>query len=234
MKILICQVITPDILDYSVYSIPINVEYAVKMNYDFLTYTSRKDEINYHPAWLKLTCFNDINVDKYDWIWILDADAIINNMDIRLEDIIGNCQEKIIISKNDTNGGRYLNSGSILIRKEFVKNIIDKYNECVENNSPFLNQKFWDQELINDWYEESPDLFSVREMSELNSHWRLYKLEESECLKYGADYIEPYNQTKNLIHHFMSLPHHIRVDWMKKTWITKQFEKLKKITGKNE
>ena len=82
MKILICQVITPDIKDYSQYSLPTNLEYSIKWNYDYLLYTAKKTEINYHPAWLKITSFYDIKVDKYDWIWILDADAIINNDEI--------------------------------------------------------------------------------------------------------------------------------------------------------
>ena len=113
MKILILQVLTPDINDYSIYSIPINIDYSIKRNYDFLLYTSKKEEINYHPAWLKITSFYDIKVDKYDWIWILDVDAVINNQEIKIEDIISDCDKPIIISKNDKNGGRYLNSGSI-------------------------------------------------------------------------------------------------------------------------
>ena len=75
MKILIVQVMTPDIKDYSMYSLPTNIEYSIKWNYDYLLYTAKKTEINYHPAWLKITSFYDIKVDKYDWIWILDADA---------------------------------------------------------------------------------------------------------------------------------------------------------------
>jgi hypothetical protein len=232
MKILILQVLTPDINDYSIYSIPINIDYSIKRNYDFLLYTSKKEEINYHPAWLKITSFYDIKVDKYDWIWILDVDAVINNQEIKIEDIISDCDKPIIISKNDKNGGRYLNSGSILIKSKFVKDLLLKYEDCVSNNSPFLNERFWDQELINDWYDENPEHFSVREMQELNSHWRVYKLNEEDCLKYGVDYKEPYDQQNNLIHHFMSLPKDIRIEWMRNNWINKQLERFKKIINK--
>lgn len=229
MKILICQVITPDIKDYSQYSLPTNLEYSIKWNYDYLLYTAKKTEINYHPAWLKITSFYDIKVDKYDWIWILDADAIINNHEIKLEDIIGDENKPIIISVNDLNGGRYLNSGSILIKSSYVKELLKKYEDAIDNNYKFLTDRFWDQELINDWFEEDPIPFSVRPMMELNSHWRIEKLSEADCQKFRVEYRDPYDQKMNLIHHFMSLPHHIRLHWMRNSWINRQVSKLKKI-----
>jgi hypothetical protein len=67
---------------------------------------------------------------------------------------------------------------------------------------------------------------------ELNSHWRLEKLSEEDCQKYRVEYIEPYDQKMNLIHHFMSLPHNIRLEWMKKSWINRQLLKFKKIIDK--
>ena len=229
MKILILQVATPNIKDYSVYSIPINISYSIKWDYDFLLYTSKEEELDYHPAWLKITAFYNINVDKYDWIWVLDADAVINNEKIKLEDIISNCNRPIIISENGKNGGRHLNSGSFLIKSEFVKELLLKYEECVSNNYIFLNKRFWDQELINDWYEESPEHFSVRKMKELNSHWRIYGPSKEYCLAHGIDYVAPYNQQNNLVHHFMSLPMDIRINWMKNNWMYKQIELLKKM-----
>ena len=232
MKILIVQVMTPDIKDYSMYSLPTNIEYSIKWNYDYLLYTAKKTEINYHPAWLKITSFYEIKVDKYDWIWILDADAIVNNHDLKLEDIINNETKPIIISVNDENGGRHLNSGSILIKSSYVKELLTKYEDAVYNNYKFLTERFWDQELINDWFEEDPIPFSVRPMMELNSHWRLEKLSEEDCQKYRVEYIEPYDQKMNLIHHFMSLPHNIRLEWMKNSWIKRQLLKFKKIIDK--
>ena len=88
MKILILQVATPNIKDYSIYSIPININYSIKWDHDFLLYTSKEEEIDHHPAWLKITAFYNINIEKYDWIWVLDTDAVINNQKIKLENII--------------------------------------------------------------------------------------------------------------------------------------------------
>lgn len=229
MKILILQVATPNIKDYSIYSIPININYSIKWDYDFLLYTHKEDAIDYHPAWLKITSFYNINIEKYDWIWILDADAVINNDKIKLEDIISNCNKPIIISKNGKNGGRYLNSGSILIKSDFVKELLLKYEDCVRKGYVFLNENFWDQELINDWYEESPEHFSVRKMKELNSHWMIYAPSKEYCLQNGINYVAPYNQKKNLIHHFMSLPIDTRINWMRNNWICNQIKVLKKM-----
>ena len=66
-------------------------------------------------------------------------------------------------------------------------------------------------------------------MKELNSHWRIYGASKEHCLEHGIDYIPPYNQEKNLIHHFMSLPRDIRINWMKNNWMYKQIDLLKKM-----
>ena len=223
MKILILQVVTPNIKDYSIYSIPININYSIKWDHDFLLYTSKKEEINYHPAWLKITAFYNINIEKYDWIWVLDADAVINNQEIKLEDIISNCNNHIIISKNGENGGRHLNSGSVLIKSEFVKELLLKYEDCVSKGYRFLNEAFWDQELINDLYEDSPEYFSVREMKELNSYWGIYGESKEDCTP-------SYDQQNNLILHFMGIPRDKRIDWMRNNWICNQIKTLKKIS----
>lgn len=226
MKILICQVITPDIKDYAQYSIPTNIEYAIKHNYDFILYTSKKEEINYHPAWLKITSLRHLGLDKYDWIWVLDADAVINNQEITLEDIISREEKPIIISENGTNDGRTLNSGSILIQKSFVPNLLARYDTAVKENYRFLVERFWDQELINDWYEEDPSIFSVRPMTEINSHWRLHSSDRKEVEEFGIGFREPLDQTKNLVHHYMALPNFIRFLWMRKSWIARQMKKM--------
>ena len=85
MKILILQVATPNIKDYSIYSIPININYSIKWDHDFLLYTSKEEEIDHHPAWLKITAFYNINIEKYDWMrnnWICNQIKILKKISI--------------------------------------------------------------------------------------------------------------------------------------------------------
>ena len=61
MKILLLQVLTPEIKDYSKWSIPINIEYSIKWNHDFHLYTALSSDNPYHPAWLKITSLDNNN-----------------------------------------------------------------------------------------------------------------------------------------------------------------------------
>jgi len=168
MKILILQCCDENIKEYSKFSIPHNIKYALKYNYDFQLY--QDNNFKHHPAWLKIDCFKNINYKNYDYIWVLDADALINNFDIKLENIIdGNC---IIVSENGGNGGRLINSGSIIYSKYVIQDILNKYFEWIENNNIFMKRYFWEQELINDFYEENSNIFTILNMYILNSGWK--------------------------------------------------------------
>lgn len=223
MKILLLQVLTPEIKDYSKWSIPINIEYSIKWNHDFHLYTALSSDNPYHPAWLKITSLDKINYKLYDWIWVLDCDAIINNQNIDILNIINKDPKPIIISMNEYNGGSLLNSGSMLIKSDFIPKIIERYEECVTNNYKYLKERFWEQEFINEWYEEDKNLFSIREMSELNSHWRLNYLTPDELNRFGVPHIEIIDQRQNLVHHYMSLPNDLRIKWMKQYFLNKHF-----------
>jgi len=225
MKVLLLQVLTPEIKEYSKISIPINIEYSVKWNIDYHLYTALSSDNPYHPAWLKITSLYDINYQKYDWIWILDCDCIINNQEIDIKDLIKREPKPIIISINDINGGSYLNSGSMIFKSDFIPEILKKYEECVSNGYRYLTERFWEQEFINDLYKNDNNLFSVREMSELNSYWKLNLLTMDEQKKYGVDNNLILDQSQNLVHHYMSLPNHIRIRWMKQYFINKHFMK---------
>lgn len=64
-------------------------EYAAKHGYDFFclrsTYCDYKDPV----SWLKIEWIQK-NLKNYDWIFWSDADSVITNQEIKLEDIINN------------------------------------------------------------------------------------------------------------------------------------------------
>ena len=179
MNILILQVMDRNVKDYSVYSLPINLEYSIKNDYDYLLY--QKSDFKHHPSWLKLEAFREIDLGKYEYIWVLDTDCIINNHSIKLESIIAKDPKEIIISENGSNGGRLMNAGSILYKASIIPELLERYTKWESDGSEFMQKKYWEQEMLNDWYEEDPSRFSVRDMNELNSFWDIDNLKGDEA-----------------------------------------------------
>lgn len=169
MKILMLQVMNSNVKEYGVYSLPINLEYSIKNDCDYLLY--QKNDFRHHPSWLKIEAFREIDLAKYDYVWVLDTDCIINNHRIRLEDIISRDPGEIIISENGLNGGRRVNAGSMLIKTSIIPEVLERYAKWEADGSEFMQKKYWEQEMMNDWLEEDPTRFSVRPMQELNSFW---------------------------------------------------------------
>ena len=171
MKVLVIQTVSSHIVSYSQYSIPVNIEWTVRNGHSYFLY--RNDNFPYHPAWLKLEAFNHVRYQDYDYVWVLDADCVINNGNVTLKQIIGDDKAEIIASANGRNGGRLINSGSIIYRTGVIPILLEKWDQCRLEKRPILTEHFWDQELINDWYEEDSSRFSIREMDELNSYWKI-------------------------------------------------------------
>ena len=143
MKTLILQVATPNIEIYSKYSIIINKSYAEKHNYEYKVFDFVSGER--HPSWGKIE-HTIQNLKNYERIFMLDADAFINNHSISLDNFLSD--KPISICRNDENGGELLNCGSIIFINQPIThellNII--YKSCTEH----LKQNyFWEQSIIN-------------------------------------------------------------------------------------
>lgn len=116
-------------------------KYAKKHGYDVFIYHKLLD--NTRPApWSKIIAIQKHLAD-YDWIYWSDADSLIMNTDIKLENLI---DEKfdLVISKECYYG--YLNTGSFLIKNsswshELLKRIYEQ--------EQFIFQKsFWEQAAL--------------------------------------------------------------------------------------
>src|SRR6476620_7571323 len=103
MRILLLQVSTKDIKDYAVYSLPHNLKYAIEKGYDYITY--QNNNFPYPSTWLKVEVFKHVNYRDYDYIWVLDADCVINDFRIDIERLINKDRRDIIVSENGPNGG---------------------------------------------------------------------------------------------------------------------------------
>lgn len=69
------------------------------------------------------------NIDSYDWLWYLDADAMIMNQTIRLENIIDDNYNMIIAQNLNNKNIIEINDGSILLkRSEWSKKYLNYIN----------------------------------------------------------------------------------------------------------
>lgn len=97
---------------------PILQKYAEKHGYHAHCITERNSDR--HPVWDKVKIIRD-NLDKYDWLMYVDADTLITNHTIKLEDIIDDSFDLII--SRDVND---INSGVFFIKSsEWSKKYLD-------------------------------------------------------------------------------------------------------------
>ena len=88
---------------------PHNLKYALERGYDYFIY--QNNHFCYPNTWLKVEVFKHVNYMGYDHIWVLDADCVINDFSVNLEELIDKDNKDIIISENGPNGGLRLNAG---------------------------------------------------------------------------------------------------------------------------
>lgn len=135
MRIALLTVVTPDIYEYSKLSSIINSNYCLKQGYDYLLVNSTIQDR--HHSWYKVKAIERY-IDYYDYIFVLDADAIVNNYSISIEDIISEQKADFIISEDIPNGG-WINAGSFIVRNNpLCKNLLKSWwNKGKETNKEF-------------------------------------------------------------------------------------------------
>jgi hypothetical protein len=183
MKILLLQVSTKDIKDYAVHSLPHNLKYAIENGYDYFRY--QNDHFPYPSVWLKIEVFKHVNYAEYDHIWVLDADCVVNDFSVNIEELINKDKRDIIISENGPNGGLQLNSGSVIYSARIIPELLAKYDKWIAEGNRYVYERYRDQQLLNEWNDSSPEVFSVREFSEINSYW--YEMDPSNFVFHFMD-----------------------------------------------
>ena len=168
-------VITKEILNYAAYSIAINSQYAIKWDYDFLVYTNIDKKRA--PTWGKVKLVQEY-MEKYDYIFVLDADAYIQNQNIPITRFITESDASLFICENGPNGGELLNLGSFIVKNtSTIHYILDKwYMLGTEMNK--LWEPFWEQSVLNYLYENESEIaqkIKVFPHNIFNSWWLDYK-----------------------------------------------------------
>jgi hypothetical protein len=96
-------------------------------------------------------------LDRYDWVFWLDADALIMNEERPVEDLLDDGYNMILVKQPgpDPFGNLHLNTGSFFIKSDdWSRWLLDE----VYAQSQFTDHPCWEQEAFMSLYRERPDI----------------------------------------------------------------------------
>lgn len=137
---------------YGDFTSAIAKQYCHSMGYTFIRHTALLNK-NLHPSWNKLIAIQQ-HLKECDWLFWVDADALIVNQKIKLEEILASCDtSKDILFSSDLNG---LCAGVFFIKNtpwshEFIQRVL------------FLGEMsdashLYEQKTIRALYDRYPDV----------------------------------------------------------------------------
>lgn len=120
-KITIVTTFTPSILPYLQYNIASVSSYCVQHEYEYRLYPSHMDKLEKPRAhhWSKIDAALSYidSMKNDDWLFILDADTLIQQPHIKLEEFTKTAGKSIILVCDDSPNGGFVNTGAIFIKK---------------------------------------------------------------------------------------------------------------------
>jgi mannan polymerase II complex MNN10 subunit len=143
-------------------------DYAERWGYDFVL-GGEEFWIRDRPIpWSKIPFFLSL-LDKYDFIWFSDADSMITNEEIKLEDLVSTCfsnKNREAVWWRDGCGN--VNSGQILARGS--SSIVRKWLEETAKQTDLLYHGWWENAgMIRVWENDA----SIREGIDLRTDYRM-------------------------------------------------------------
>lgn len=175
-----------------------NKTYCDNHGYDFKcinieTRKDIKDDLYYFFWKFKLILEN---IEEYDYIFWIDADAFIVKHDVKLEDIIDtNMDMQICIDIN------YMNTGVFITKcGEFSEKM---FNDILEQG-PKTKHDFPDAFIMKRYYDNNTDKFKIMEQWFFNSY--VHSL-------YNLNYPKgEYRENESFIIHFPGMPYQKRIN----------------------
>lgn len=184
---------------YSKYSFHINMSYAMKHGYTYIQYNDIIDKSR-PPAWSKILAIQN-QIDCFDWIFYLDADAIFFNHDIKIESFIDDNFNLILsqamgeewVNQHYAENKEFLNinSGSFLIRG---KNSWSKFLlDYIYSKTNRVDHCFWENQALVDIILENNPIINYK-IKVLEQKWlngfepNLYCYSDFSVLQYIIHY----------------------------------------------
>lgn len=179
-------------------SININRKYAEKNNYDFELITEPYDTLYTH-AWQKIPAMINLLERGYKFVIYIDADAVVNKSDIKIESFLEKYSGDIIVCSDEANsGGKCKVNGGVIIARntEKAKNFLMQWWNL---RSVYLTFSY-EQQALSDITENKINgidgsIVSIAPENEFNSIY-------AEMLIYSYSY--RLRKPDNFIYHFMA------------------------------
>jgi Nucleotide-diphospho-sugar transferase len=173
VKLDIVTVATQHIQAFARYTVALNGEYALRHDYGFHVFSTPSSQR--HPAWGKVEIAREL-LPRCDWLFVIDADAIFLQLDKSLLPFT-KLDGDLLICQNGPNGGRPLNTGAMLLRNTAAMQRL--LQVWYDGGEKYARQPAWDQEALNDYFEQTPAESHVAKITALpfdafNSHWYDY------------------------------------------------------------
>ena len=205
MKTLVLQVATPEVDEYFRYIKPINKDYARIYGYDY--HVATEVSRDRHPSWGKIE--HTINkLPYYDRIFVLDADAFVNNRCRSLDSL--SLTRPINVCDNGPNGGELANCGVLVfINTPITLELLNTWYKTAEGTDKMLHG-FWEQDIFNSLHNSGKDVPLDSRFSEHTQVFR-YNVFNSWWLDISHDY-----KKEQFVQHIMARSIQEKVDIMKK------------------
>ncbi|KAG0224688.1 hypothetical protein BGW42_004951 [Actinomortierella wolfii] len=133
-------------------------------------FTSHFEDVMSHgfvPAWAKIKIIlEELDKNEFDWIFWIDTDALITNMDIRLEQFIDD-RYSLLITK-DLN---YMNAGVFMLKvNDWSRNYMRKVLSMMDDRS---NEQDWMIKLLEDPAFGEQQHVKYLPQCSFNSYWNV-------------------------------------------------------------
>lgn len=196
MKICVVMFYDDKIKYYGDNTYEINKRYCAKYNIEIIVSKTKKYS-NRPPQWERLPLLID-NIDNYDYLIWIDADAFFINDSENIIDIINKYKNYNFIFSNDIDN-KNINSGVFIIKnnnysKEFLN--MWGYDEYLYKNNPYPD--VWDQGVLIYMYENN--ILDIKNNSIILGYGILQYIFRTDLLNLN---------TKPLIHHMAGLNRHM-------------------------
>ena len=169
--ICICMSHTENIFSYSKLTEAINRDYAKKHGYDFKIFEMKMQDRA--PQWCKVKVIKELlAINKYSYIFWIDADAFFNKMNRKLESIIALDPNKdLYVCDDRPNSGKQntVNTGTLLVKaSDWSKKFA---NEWYEYHGKFLYEPFHEQSVLDHYinYTDESSHIHVAKTTDFNS-----------------------------------------------------------------
>jgi hypothetical protein len=155
MKLALATLYTAEIARMAELTNPSKRAYCERWGYDFACFEGTLDP-DRPPAWSKVLFVRKL-LDRYDWVFWLDADALVMNPDVAFENLLDPRYSLILVKQPgpDPFGRLHLNTGSFFIRSdEWSKGFLDDLYRQRE----FIEHPCWEQEAFMHLYQHRPEV----------------------------------------------------------------------------